>query len=541
MSKVIAKNEGDYVLGGGAGSDVVAVAHEVNEAGAEEIHTSTVKVFDMASGAAPVALDLNASQETHGFVGAVAGSTLLVSDQPRQTLKLIDISGGQPTVRTVGDSYFEPTWMRDTLSDTAVARNHDRDLVIDLKTGQQVGTYQPAPEPDWPKPYVPRSSFLSPTHVGWTERTDDKLVLATAVRGQDEVVRTPLGPDDSTTITGGLLGDWFLWGATTGNATPWHAFWARSLKDGSTVKLLDHATNAVKGPDGTFLVLGTTAADGAGVYRVAVGADGKPAASLIASTGEPNDGATPLAYVGGAPVTVDLDGVAKTRLSWKFSTTRADLTVELRRKGSWETFETVVRPASGSGAHPDGSLGFDWAGEVEKWRPRPAPNGTYEWTVTARPWNGMPSVTTSGTLTVTRSPKAHDFDDDGAPDLVARDSPCSSSGPSPPRVRGSTGWSSVPRTAKPAAPADRHHRRAEPRRQPGHIRRCRTSAAVVSLDRATRARLEWTFSSSEADFSVMVRRKWGPGFGATVKAGVDPTARASTRATGSVSTGPGRC
>ncbi|UZX22469.1 FG-GAP repeat domain-containing protein [Streptomyces tanashiensis] len=421
VSKVIAKNEGDYVLGGGAGSDVVVVAHEVNEAGAEEIHTSTVKVFDMASGAAPVALDLNASQETHGFVGAVAGSTLLVSDQPRQTLKLIDISGGQPTVRTVGDSYFEPTWMRDTLSDTAVARNHDRDLVIDLKTGQQVGTYQPAPEPDWPKPYVPRSSFLSPTHVGWTERTDDKLVLATAVRGQDEVVRTPLGPDDSTTITGGLLGDWFLWGATTGNATPWHAFWARSLKDGSTVKLLDHATNAVKGPDGTFLVLGTTAADGAGVYRVAVGTDGKPAASLIASTGEPNDGATPLAYVGGAPVTVDLDGVAKTRLSWKFSTTRADLTVELRRKGSWETFETVVRPASGSGAHPDGSLGFDWAGEVEKWRPRPAPNGTYEWTVTARPWNGMPSVTTSGTLTVTRSPKAHDFDDDGAPDLVARD------------------------------------------------------------------------------------------------------------------------
>ncbi|MFF7773825.1 FG-GAP repeat domain-containing protein [Streptomyces tanashiensis] len=421
VSQVIERREGDHVLGGGAGSDIVVVAHEVNEAGAEEFYTSTVKVFDMASGAAPVTLDLNASQETHGFLDAAVGSTLLVTDHARQKLKLIDISGGRPTVRLVGDSYYEPHWMPDTLSDTAVARNYDEDLVIDLKTGQRVGTYQLAPEPAWPKPYVPRSSFLSPTHVGWTERTDDKLVLATAVRGQDEVVRTPLGPDDSTTITGGLLGDWFLWGASTGNATPWHAFSARSLKDGSTVKLLDHATHAVKGPDGTFLVLGTTAAHGAGVYRVAVGADGRPSAELIASTGEPNDGATPLAYVGGAPVTVDLDGVAKARLSWKFSTTRADLTVELRRKGSWERFETVVRPASGSGAHPDGSLGFDWAGEVEQWAPRPAPNGAYEWTVTARPWNGMPSVTTSGTLTVTRSPKAHDFDDDGAPDLVARD------------------------------------------------------------------------------------------------------------------------
>jgi hypothetical protein len=253
------------------------------------------------------------------------------------------------------------------------------------------------------------------------ERTGGELVLATAVRGQKEVVRTPLGPGDSQDVTGGLLGDWFLWGATTGNATPWHAFSARSLKDGSTVKLLDHAESATQGPDGTFLVLGTTAARGAGVYRVALGADGRPSAELIAATGEPNDGAAPLAYVGGAPVTVDLDGVAKARLSWKFSTTRADLTVELRRKGSWEDSRTVVRPASGTGAHPDGTLGFDWTGELGDWDPKAAPNGAYDWTVTARPWNGMPSVTTSGTLTVTRSPKPHDFDDDGAPDLVARD------------------------------------------------------------------------------------------------------------------------
>ncbi|CAM5300710.1 hypothetical protein STANM309S_04314 [Streptomyces tanashiensis] len=138
------------------------------------------------------------------FLGALGGDWSVFGDRGATAEPRGVVARGS---RTVGDSYFEPTWMRDTLSDTAVARNHDRDLVIDLKTGQQVGTYQPAPEPDWPKPYVPRSSFLSPTHVGWTERTDDKLVLATAVRDMDQVVRTPLGPDDSTTITGGLLGD----------------------------------------------------------------------------------------------------------------------------------------------------------------------------------------------------------------------------------------------------------------------------------------------------------------------------------------------
>ncbi|MFD0075467.1 FG-GAP repeat domain-containing protein [Streptomyces sp. NPDC127166] len=421
VSKVIDKRAGDYVVGGGPGSDIVVVGHEVNNAGDEVIYTSTVRVYDMATGAAPVTLDLAASRETFGMLSGAVGTTLLVSDG--QKLKLVDVNGGRPTVRTVGDGYREPFWMPGTLPGTAVALTfneryqYDALVVVDVAEGRETGRYQLDPDSRWLS-----ASFLSPTRMAWAEHTGGELVLAAAVRGQNEVVRTPLGPDDSQEITGGLLGDWFLWGATTGNATPWHAFSARSLKDGSTVKLLDHAESATQGPDGTLLVLGTTAAHGAGVYRVALGADGKPAASLIASTGEPNDGAGPLAYVGGAPVTVDLDGVAKARLSWKFSTTRADLTVELRRKESWESFRTVVRPASGTGAYPDGTLGFDWTGEVgDDWDPKAAPKGAYDWTVTARPWNGMPSVTTSGTLTVTRSPQAHDFDDDGAPDLVARD------------------------------------------------------------------------------------------------------------------------
>ncbi|MEV4427595.1 VCBS repeat-containing protein [Streptomyces sp. NPDC049602] len=425
VSKVIPKGEDEAVVGSGPGSDIVVVARTPYNAGDEDLDTTTVRMYDMKTGAAPVTLDLSADAETHGNLGGAAGSTLLVTSGHR-TLKLIDVTGGKPTVRTVGDGYYYPWWTRATLPSAAVATTEDQTaVVVDLAGGREAGRYQMAPEPGWPKPWVPRSTFLSPTHVAWTERTDDKLVLATAVRGQSDVVRTPLGPDDSVAITGGLLGDWFLWGASTGNATPWHAFSARSLKDGSTVKLLDHATHAVKGPDGTLLVLGTTAAHGAGVYQVAVGADGQPSAELVASTGEPNDGAAPLGYVGTTvPAVVDLDGVAKARLSWKFSTTRADLTVVMESKVTGEQFRTVVRPASGSGTYPDGSLGLDWAGEVEdmsSMRPKSAPNGAYGWTVTATPWNGMPTVTTSGTLTVTRTPKAHDFDDNGAPDLIARD------------------------------------------------------------------------------------------------------------------------
>ncbi|MEU7296162.1 VCBS repeat-containing protein [Streptomyces exfoliatus] len=424
VSTVIAKGEGDEVFGSGPGSDIVVVGRVWSEAGGDEIYTKAVRMYDMATGAAPVTLDLSASQETFGLLGGAVGSTLLVSRNP-QTLKLIDVTGGKPTVRTVGDTYMYPVWATATLPGAAVAESHDDALVVDLAGGRVESTYRMVPHPDWPKPYTQRSLFLTSTHVAWTERTDDKLVLASAIRGQSEVRRTPLGPDDTVQIAGGLVGDWFASGVTDpvtgGNVTPWHAFSAVSLKDGSTVKLLDHARHATQGPDGSLLVLGVTAADGAGVYRVAAGADGRPTAERVASTGEPNDGATPLTYVGGAPATVDLDGVAKARLSWKFSTARADLSVELTSKVTNEKYRTVVRPASGSGAYPDGSLGFDWAGEVGDWYPESAPNGAYDWAVTARPWNGTPAVTTSGTFTVTRAPKPHDFDDNGAPDLVALD------------------------------------------------------------------------------------------------------------------------
>ncbi|MFD9645178.1 hypothetical protein ACFWWN_17055 [Streptomyces sp. NPDC059082] len=97
VSTVFEKHEGDYVLGGGPGSDVVVVAHAVNNPGDEEIPTSTVRVYDMATGAAPVTLDLTASTETRGFLDAVSGSTLLVTDRPRRQVKLIDLDGGRPS------------------------------------------------------------------------------------------------------------------------------------------------------------------------------------------------------------------------------------------------------------------------------------------------------------------------------------------------------------------------------------------------------------------------------------------------------------
>ncbi|MFI8764271.1 FG-GAP-like repeat-containing protein [Streptomyces sp. NPDC053792] len=428
VSKVIETGEEDRVEGS-VGSDTVVVAkHQWHR---DSIVSFTM--YDMATGAAPVTLDVADFPALCGEFGGVVGSTLLMGAYDGSALTQVEVTGGAVTSRKVTGVpvSVDTRWGSASLPGAAVVRHPDPDSphetmvgVVDLATAGGVESYHRTIGtrrfPAWD------SEYLSKGRVAWTGAVDGKAVLATAVRGDSEVEQIALGPDDTAESTGGLLGDdWFAFGATTGDATPWHTFTARSLKGGTSVPLLDHAWSATPGADGTLLVLGVTAAQGEGVYRVAVGVDGQPSAELIASTGEPNEGAAPLGYVGTTvPAVIDLDRTARPRLSWKFSSTRANLSVHLRSKVTGEQFRTVVRPASGSGTYPDGSLGLDWAGEVEdmsSMRPKSAPNGAYGWTVTATPWNGMPTVTTSGTLTVTRTPKAHDFDDNGAPDLIARD------------------------------------------------------------------------------------------------------------------------
>lgn len=51
-----------------------------------------------------------------------------------------------------------------------------------------------------------------------------------------------------------------------------------------------------------------------------------------------------------------------------------------------------------------------------------APNGEYTWEITARPDDGIgPELRATGRFTVTRPPGAHDYNDNGTPDVLVRD------------------------------------------------------------------------------------------------------------------------
>ncbi|MFE2558948.1 FG-GAP repeat domain-containing protein [Streptomyces sp. NPDC059352] len=424
VSTVIEKSHSGWVLG--SGSDTVVV---VNQDTYDTAATS-MTVYDMATGAPPVTISISDVPDAGRDIPGVAGGTILGQGFGGGDLTLTGSDGVDATARKVTGASVLKSWLSGRLTDAALVSYYDvatrvsRIGVVDFATASVVDSYATA------GPYLPQNTYLSPKRVAWLEADWGKTVLVTAVRGQKETVRTPLGPDTESSVTGGLLGDdWFAFAATpyasSGEAVS-TAFTARSLTDGSTVELLDHVRNITEGPDGTLLVIGDSAAHGEGVYRVAVGADGKPAAELVASTAEPDDATTPVTYVGGgAPALLDLDGLTRTRLTWQFSSARADFSVELTSKATGEVFRRALQPVSGStgtGVLPDGRVRLDWAGEVAGLfgEPSPAPNGAYEWKVTAKPWNGMRAAIATGTFTVVRTPQPHDYGDNGSPDLLAR-------------------------------------------------------------------------------------------------------------------------
>ncbi|MER5204874.1 VCBS repeat-containing protein [Streptomyces sp. NPDC002825] len=415
VSKVITTYTNTRVEG--TASDKVAVVKNIWHAAGDEQVTLT----DMASGAAPVAVDLPRSPD--GWVTGVVGSDIVMNElEDEGHAKLVRKDAGTVTVRRVTEpdgSLVTRLYAGDSLPGLLLSD----DKVVDLKTARVVEKYPGS------RSYKGLNRFSS-SHVAWTEQGDGRLLLASAKRGTAEVTRVPLDYDPEASLVGGLLGGWFMSSGTgpSGDAAAMYPLTARSLTDGTSFALLDHAESVTKGPGNTLLALGVTAAHGSGVYRIALGADGRPFATLIAATGEPNEGFTPLSYVeSGVPAVVNLDGAAKTPLTWKFSTTRANLTVVLKNKETSESFRTTVRPpvdgSAGTGVYPGGALGFAWAGEFrdgDDEGKRAAFNGDYTWEVTATPWNGTPPVTATGSFTVTRGPKPHDYTDNGSPDLFAR-------------------------------------------------------------------------------------------------------------------------
>ncbi|MER7955904.1 VCBS repeat-containing protein [Streptomyces sp. NPDC096030] len=267
---------------------------------------------------------------------------------------------------------------------------------------------------------------LSSTHIAWVEQTEVQMkTLVVLDRTTRAVQRIPLGATGDLTI--GLVGNSVVYAQPDGllehNPSPMYALTARDLKTGTTAKLLDTVTSLLPGPDGTLAVQGGTLAAGEGLYRISAGAEGAPVVTQVATSGE----STKVTLLGHSiPATIDLSrNGGRARLEWRLSRINVTMTVTLRNTRTGETRTDDVHPLSVSYEDPHRAF-YDWAGDVA-WNGKPdlwsgATAGPYTWQIDAKPLNGIgPNLRASGSFTVTRPPAPHDYDSDGSPDVLTRD------------------------------------------------------------------------------------------------------------------------
>ncbi|KQX59277.1 MULTISPECIES: VCBS repeat-containing protein [unclassified Streptomyces] len=260
---------------------------------------------------------------------------------------------------------------------------------------------------------------VSATRVAWTETSATQRVSVVLLdRATGTTRRIALGDVAAYGVQIGLVGGRVVYGEagglSAGATNPLYAPTAIDPATGAKVKLIDHLTSSEAAPDGSLLVRGGTVAQGEGLYRIAPDGAGNPLVTLVASTGEPTK---VVIGTNNVPAVVDFDKTrGRASFTWNLSRTSVDVRMTVRhvRTGLTMThYET----------HPYNPwVTMNWDGELGPSRVS-APNGDYTWSVTATPLNGIgPATTATGTFKVVRKPAPHDFNDNGTPDVLARDS-----------------------------------------------------------------------------------------------------------------------
>lgn len=222
----------------------------------------------------------------------------------------------------------------------------------------------------------------------------------------------------------GVVGPWVTYALPVGHEgdrpsryTPLTAVDSRN--PANKVTLLDHATSTVAAPNGTLLVRGGSVAHGEGIYQIAVNpATGKPAATLVASTGESTALVLRKTEI---PTTVDLGAPnsGSGKLSWTLSRNAFDGKVTLRHMATGRTTSFTVN----SYVNPpvDGRFTIGWNGTIGQGGAY-APAGDYTWELNATPDNGIgPDLRKTGTFKVARKAGLHDLTSNTSPDILARD------------------------------------------------------------------------------------------------------------------------
>ncbi|MFF5938698.1 FG-GAP repeat domain-containing protein [Streptomyces sp. NPDC012508] len=419
----------DAPVADATGSDVIMTGQ-----GTTPSRSLVVKLRDMADGGRTVTIDLRPLNGT--YVKAVSKDTVLAQvakDDESAELHLVTRTGDTVTQRKVegiptGASNITSSPARDgsvlvryTLRNaTSPATWRHEYAVVDLAAAKVASTHET-------EAYYTSGSSLSATHLVWAEE-GGKVYTVDRATGVETV--TDFGLWEGEAMAVGLLGSWqmhgtpgLLGGDGTGDTRPLVPFTAKSLTSGETVKLVDYVQSVQPGPDNTLFVRGGTVQHGDGLYRISLGADGKPAAELVASNGKP----VQLLHLGTQiPHTFDMAGHAP--LKWKLSRENADVDLKITHRATGKSFSKTLHLYSESAGSPnyygDGVFGIQWSEiAAESQMGKDAEVGTYDWSFTARPQNGVgPAVEASGSFTAAKNiPSPHDLDGDGSPDLLARD------------------------------------------------------------------------------------------------------------------------
>ncbi|MFF0481183.1 FG-GAP repeat domain-containing protein [Streptomyces sp. NPDC004435] len=407
---------------GSAGTDFV-----VSQKG--DVFTLT----DMSGTKAPVVFDtstFDTGPNSYGVSRVVGESLLMVADvneKPEYRLVSLDEKGqvrnqklDLPAGSRPGHSYSSGP---DSLAVTYTLREpsfHYRLSTVDVATGAITSSRV------LPSDHNSDAIAVTPDHLTWVLRPyDPDPELQVISRATDTPVSTtPL----ITWETGGLtvhhVGDWVMLvnpgGATAEYLSPYFPLTARPLKGGAPdVRLLDHAGSVAHAPDGGLLALGGTLAQGEGLYRIAQDPDtGSPTVTLLRTFNRPT--ALTVTKENLLPTgTIDLDRLGgKPIASWTLNRYNARTRLTLTHTASGQTAEMDQGPYV---THVPGfPQFFTWNGAFKS--RLQAYNGAYTWKMRAEPVNGLgPAVERQGSFTLTRAPKAHDFDDNGAPDVLSVD------------------------------------------------------------------------------------------------------------------------
>ncbi|MGW8351205.1 FG-GAP repeat domain-containing protein [Streptomyces wedmorensis] len=425
-TSTVLASPGGAVLG--AASDVVATTTA----------DYVLQIRDMATGAAPVEVDLRKLGPGVDIAIGLVGSTVLTSVHSNTGAEFLhvvshDAEGtllDQAVTGLPADaSHFV---VRSAVPGAALVSywsgGKTRYAVVDLAAHAVVETYEnPKPSSDSP------SLALSATHVAWVEQTtgtDGRPAKAVVVADRKQPgVTQRFTVGDAAGVTVGLTGSWVVYGEdATGPRGERLPLVAKSLATDTGTdpgkELLEHATSLTVAPDGTLLVRGGSLVEGEaeGLFRVTAGADGV-SREQVARSGE----ATQLAVTGyDVPEVLDLDKNRPTA-NFTFKANRPNVAVDMVISGEGQIDHYLFMWSGGGsdyGKEP-GTLVAKWDGTYDYGngdygQSGVTPNGTYEWRAQIRPTDGVGKpVELRGKLTVTRAPRTHDWDHDGDPDVLS--------------------------------------------------------------------------------------------------------------------------